>query len=275
MNDASAIASQQPRPALCLTCDYDLTSLPDGACPECGSAFTHAHLREVALQRASKYNRWTRTLLVRGGTCVLAAMAFVVVTALCAMAGLYTIMLTAVAIGGASLLGAVIDQCLSFDRATPTVTRAKMELLVTGTISLYAIVAIGTVSAPFIACVMTTALCQLWRANARGRGPLIVAMPGACLLVLASWIVLSAQVRILRGFRFSDWNVRSASVKFRTEAMTAVEARRQGMIWGSVGVMTLWPSFAWRAWLRARDRRRASADIAAARGNGDQGSGAR
>lgn len=265
MHDASANSPQPLRPAICLTCDYDLTSLPDGACPECGSAFTHAHLREVALRRGSRFNRWMRTLLVRGGTCVLAAMAFVVVTALCAMAGLSFITLTAVAVAGASLLGAVIDQCLGVDRAKPTAMRAKIELFAAGVFSCIALVSSGTVSAPFIACVVTTALCQLQRANGRHRAAVILAMPGVCLFVLACWITLTAQVRIMQGFGFSDWNVRSASIQFRTEAMMAVEARRQGLIWGGAGLVMLAPWYAHRAWLQARLRRKSAECVAVTR----------
>lgn len=246
----------------CLSCEYDLKSLPDGLCPECGAPFTHAQLRDAAMQRAGRFGRWVRVLVVRFGTCILAAMAFVAVAALCAMAALYSIPLTAAATVGASLLGAVIDQCLSFDREQPTPARAKIESLVVCVISICVVVSIGTVSAPFVACVLTTALCQLWRARNRNRVSLMAAMPSVWLLVLSLWIVLPAQSRIMRGFRFSDWDMRSASIKFRTEAMPAVEARTQGFIVGAAGLAALLPWYARLAWVRARRVKRDSESTA-------------
>lgn len=275
MDDALVNALQRQRPSLCLACDYDLTTLPDGLCPECGAAFTHVQLRDTALQRENKFRRLRRTLVVRGGTCILAAMAFVVVAALCAMAAMYFITLTTIAIVGASLLGAIIDQCLSLDRDRPTVTRAKIELAVACMISLCVIVSIGTVSAPFVACVLTTALCQVWRANGRKRGTLLIAMPGVWLLALAAWIVLSGQVRIMQGFHFSDWDVRSASVRYRTEAMVAIEARRQGLVVGGVGLVALVPWYARCAWVRAGRKGRASERVSESQLSGDAESGER
>ncbi len=256
-------------------CDYDLTSLPDGLCPECGAAFTHAQLRDAAIQRGSKFRRALRIVIIWGGTCILAAMAFVVVAVLCGMAALGSVTLAAIAIVGASLLGAIIDQCLSHDRPTPLATRARTEFVVACTISLYAAVSNGWVSAPFVACVLTITLCQVWRANGRDRGPLIIAMPGVWLLLLASWIVLSGQVRILQGFRFSDWDVRGASVASRAEAMPAIEARRQGFVVGGMGLVALVLWCARRVWERARRKERASEGIADSRVSGDAGSGGR
>jgi hypothetical protein len=42
---------------LCPTCQYDLTGLPEGTCPECGGEFTHAGLEaleQLSLTRAAK-----------------------------------------------------------------------------------------------------------------------------------------------------------------------------------------------------------------------------
>ncbi len=186
-----------------------------------------------------------------------------------------SVTLAAIAIVGASLLGAIIDQCLSLEHDKPTATRAKIELAVACMMSLYVVVSNGTVSAPFVACVLTTALCQVWRANGRNRGPLLVAMPGVWLLALASWIVLSSQIRIMQGFRFSDWDVRSASIDFRTQPMEAIEARRQGLVVGGMGLLAMVPWYARRAWVRAGRKGRASERMTESRLSGDAQSGER
>lgn len=275
MDDAEVNTPEPMRQECCLVCDYDLTSLPDGLCPECGAAFTHAQLRDAAIQRGSKFRKVLRILIIRGGTCILAAMAFGGVAVLCGMAALGSVTLAAIAIVGASLFGAIIDQCLSHDRPRPMATRARTEFVVACTVSLFAAVSNGWVSAPFVTCVLTIALCQVWRANGRDRWALILAMPGVCLLVLAFWITLTAQVRIMQGFRFSDWNVRNASIAFRAEAMPAVEARRQGFVVGGMGLVALVPWYARRVWERARRKESGSEAIADSRISGDGGSSGR
>ncbi|MBY0261178.1 MAG: hypothetical protein K2Q20_02475, partial [Phycisphaerales bacterium] len=39
---------------LCPTCRYDLSATPDGRCPECGNAFTRAHLAAAADERTDR-----------------------------------------------------------------------------------------------------------------------------------------------------------------------------------------------------------------------------
>jgi hypothetical protein len=45
-------------PLGCPTCDYDLTGLPDGACPECGAVFRHAELMQPRVRREPAIGAW-------------------------------------------------------------------------------------------------------------------------------------------------------------------------------------------------------------------------
>ncbi|GEM_PF-1469517 len=46
-------------PSLCPSCTYDLSGLPDGACPECGVAFSHSQLAALAQSNAIRRSRRT------------------------------------------------------------------------------------------------------------------------------------------------------------------------------------------------------------------------
>jgi hypothetical protein len=226
----------------CLQCGYDLELLPDGICPECGTAFTHAMLLTARLEREGRRAAIARSLAVRVLTCLLAAIGFLIVAILCGFIALGSPTMAAIAVAGGALMGAIIDEFLSVGRAKPTRLRAMVELVVAFVGVMVACGVGGIAGSPLAACIMATAVCQLVRAHDRRRGRWIIAMPGICLVLLAMCIVVPAQVRVMQGFRYSEWDAREPSIRFRSTAMTAVEARKRGFIVGGAGLAALAPA---------------------------------